>query len=301
MTKQFDIITPANKTAVPKKPQHPPIPLRMMQLVFGTLGRIFPKLFAKMAYQVFRTPQRRAKHKVSSPLLEQAEISDMLVGGDMLKVYKWGNSNKTILLVHGWESRGTALRYFVPALLEKGYQVVAFDGPAHGDSGGKRVDVRNFAGGVKALIEKYKNVEGFIAHSFGGIASFYTLTQLLPYHPLKRLVLIAAPSKFDYPINNALRTMNAPPKVRKYFYEIFEKQIGMPLINVGITEVKDKANVEAVLVVHDRQDEVVAISQAEMTVRNWDKAILQETNGFGHFRLIKNPEVVERVVEFIVE
>lgn len=301
MTKQYEVIVPRDKKTVPKKPLHPPIPLRMMQFAFGTLGRVFPKLFAKMAYKVFTSPQKRARHKVSSPLLEQAKISDLLVGGNMLKVYKWGNSDKTILLVHGWESRGTALRFFVPALLEKGYQVVAFDGPAHGDSGGKRVDVRVFAGAIKALIEKYQNIEGFITHSFGGIASFYALTQLMPNHPLKRLVLIAAPSKFDYPINNALRTMNAPPKVRKYFYEIFEKEIGMPLINVGVNEVKDKANVDAALVVHDRQDEMVGIDQAEMTVRDWDKAMLQETDGFGHFRLVKSPQVVERVVEFICE
>ena len=301
MTKQYEVIIPKGNKAVPKKPQHPPIPLRMMQFAFGTLGRVFPKLFAKIAYQFFRTPQRRAKHKVSSPLLEQAQISDLLMGSYMLKIYEWGSGDKTILLVHGWESRGTALRHFVPALLEKGYRVVAFDGPAHGDSSGKRVDVRTFSGAIKALTERYENVEGIIAHSFGGIASFYALSNLIPGFELKKMVLIGVPSQFDYPIQNALRTMNAPPKVRHYFYEIFEKDLKVPLKGSSVAANKDKINVAAALIVHDRQDEIVGFDQAEMTVQNWDKAELQETDGFGHFRLMKSPQVVERVVEFICE
>ena len=89
--------------------------------------------------------------------------------------------------------------------------------------------------------------------------------------------------------------------MQEYFYEIFEKNIKTPLKNSGVAAVKDKVNVAAALVVHDRQDEMVGFDQAEMTVQNWDKAELQETNGFGHFRLMKNPQVVERVVEFISE
>ena len=301
MTQQYEVIVPKDKIPLPKKPQHPAIPLRMMQFAFGTLGRVFPKLFANIAFRFFRTPQRRAKHKVSSPLLEQAQISDLLMGGYMLKTYEWGSGNKTVLLVHGWESRGTALRHFVPLLLEKGYRVVAFDGPAHGNSSGKRVDIKAFAGAIKALTDKYKNIEGLIAHSFGGIASFYALSNLMPEFNLKKMVLIGVPSKFDYPIQNALRTMNAPPKVRKYFYEIFEQGIGMPLVNVGVKEVSDKVDVDEVLVVHDSQDEIVGFEQAEMTIRDWDKAMMQETKGFGHFRLMKSPQVVERVVEFICE
>ena len=299
MIQQYEVIVPKNNKDVPKKPQHPPIPLRMMQFAFGTLGRVFPKLFAKMAYKVFTTPRQRARHKVTDEILEQAKISDLLMGAYMIKVYEWGSGDKTVLLVHGWESRGTALRNFVPVLLENGYRVVAFDGPAHGDSTGKRVDVKIFAGSIKALAERYKNISGLIAHSFGGIASLHALSRLMPGMKLEKMVLIGVPSQFDYPIQNALRTMNAPPKVRQYFYEVLEGIIGIPLENAGIKEVQNKLNVEAALIVHDHQDELVEFSQAEMMVRDWDKATLLETDGFGHFRLMKNPEVVERVVEFI--
>lgn len=101
-------------------------------------------------------PQNRAKHRVSDSVIEQAQISDILVGENMLKTYEWGEGEKTILLVHGWQSRGTALRSFVPKLKEAGFRVVAFDAAAHGDSSGKRVDLLDYGGAIKALYHKYE-------------------------------------------------------------------------------------------------------------------------------------------------
>jgi hypothetical protein len=44
--------------------------------------------------------------------------------------------NKNILLVHGWESRGTQLFGLIEGLVAKGYSVVAIDMPGHGHSKG---------------------------------------------------------------------------------------------------------------------------------------------------------------------
>jgi alpha-beta hydrolase superfamily lysophospholipase len=61
--------------------------------------------------------------------MEQAEVFEFMYKGKILKGYSWGTGKRNV--VHGWESRGTALRSFVPVLLEKGFRVVAFDAPAH--------------------------------------------------------------------------------------------------------------------------------------------------------------------------
>jgi len=107
-------------------PKYPPS-LKLVQLGFKTLAPAFPKQAAKIAYRLFSTPRFRARHKTSDKLLESARIFEFLYGKHVLKGYEWGSGEQTILLVHGWESRGTALRTFVPNLVELGYGAVAFE------------------------------------------------------------------------------------------------------------------------------------------------------------------------------
>lgn len=299
MTTTFSVISPRKPLPKPRKPKHPVLPLKMMQFAFGTLGRVFPKLFAKLAFRFFAMPQIRAKHRTSDVVIEQANISEILVGKNMLKTYEWGAGEKTILLVHGWQSRGTALRSFVPKLNESGFRVVAFDAPAHGDSSGKRADLVGYGGAVKALYNKYKNVTGVICHSFGGAAAAYAMYKLDPSIELERFVMIGTPSAFSYPVYNGLKTMNAPPMVRKYFIEKLENVSGMELGKTNFKYLNPFLKIEKALIVHDKQDEQVDFAEAEETVKHWQNAELQVTDGFGHFHLIKSPEVIERVVDFI--
>lgn len=299
MTANLEVIIPEKKLRKPVKPKHPALPLRLMQFTFGTLGRVFPRLFANIAVKFFSTPRKKAKHKVSDKILEQADISEILIGGNILKIYEWGKGDKTIMLIHGWESRGTGLRSFVPALVKRGYRVVAFDAPGHGDSGGTRLYLKDYGSAISAIYHKYGNVEGFICHSFGGAGSAYAMSQIDPSISLKSLVLIGVPSEISYPIFNALRTMNAPPKVREIFIGKLEKLAGVEIEKMTFKKLKNQLNVEKVLVVHDKQDEQVKFEEGEKIVKHWKDAELQVTDGFGHFRLIKSPKVVERVAEFI--
>lgn len=299
MTANLDIIIPERVLPKPVKPKHPALPLRLMQFAFGTLGRVFPRLFANIALKFFATPRKKARHKVSDKILEQAKISDILIGGNMLKVYEWGDGEKTILLVHGWESRGTGLRSFVPNLVKEGYKVVAFDAPGHGDSSGTRLYLKDYGSAISAIYHKYGNVKGIICHSFGGAGVAYAMTQIDPEMSIKSLVLVGVPSAISYPVYNALRTMNAPPAVQKYFIAGLEKLGGVKIEEMTFEKLNKKMKVEQILVIHDKQDKQVKFEEGEKIVKHWQNAELQVTDGFGHFRLIKSEQVVNRVTNFI--
>jgi alpha-beta hydrolase superfamily lysophospholipase len=49
-------------------------------------------------------------------------------------VYQYGQSDKKVLLVHGWSGRGTQLVKIADALLKSGCSTISFDAPAHGKS-----------------------------------------------------------------------------------------------------------------------------------------------------------------------
>lgn len=305
----METLTVTNKKVeyLPNKPSdptpdvpvsYPPI-IKLIQLGFQTLGRIFPQKAASIAFELFSTPRIRAKHKVSDPILESARMFEFLYGKQVLKGYEWGSGIQTILLVHGWESRGTALRTFVPALLEQGYRVVAFDGPAHGNSDGKTTNLIQFAGAIRAAIRQVGQVHGIIAHSFGGASTVYGLAHLKPEIELDKLVLIATPDSMKKVLQDTTKTLRLPKNVATAFFKMVENRLKNEIGAVDVSRAGDKIPVKETLLVHDLLDPVVPFSTSEHIYQRWKNAELLVSEGYGHYRLMKNPDVIAHVATFL--
>ncbi|MEO1263365.1 MAG: alpha/beta hydrolase [Bacteroidota bacterium] len=301
-TKFIEVLPHFQLETLPEpKPAYPP-KVRLVRFAFDTLGRIFPKKAGAVAYQLFTQPRFRARHKRSDEIMESARLFEILYGKVILKAYEWGSGEKTALLVHGWESRGTALRSFVPGLIKAGYRVVAFDGPAHGNSGGKQTNFVEFAGAVRAVINQLGGVDSIITHSFGGATTVFALTHLDNSIELEKLVLIGVPSNTEVVVKEAMDFMNVPAAAVKYFKKELRKKannISFELVNVEAN--LGKANVGSILVVHDKYDKSVPFESAERIVERWDKVNLIATQGMGHFKVMKNKRVVEMVIDFVVQ
>lgn len=283
----------------PEGPVRTPWVLSLVRFGFGTWGRLFPRAAGAKAYELFSTPRTRAKHRSPEPLLSEARIFDVLFGKYMLKCYEWGSGERTVLLVHGWESRGTALRTFVPELVEQGFRVVAMDGPAHGDSGGKRANLRIFGESVQMVIKRLGNVHGVITHSFGGAATVFALSELDTSICLEKLVLIGTPNRMENVFEGAVKTMNVPPKAATYFRQRVEEKVGRPLQEASLSNLGLSAQIGEALVVHDTTDQAVSLEAARLVAEAWPNARMIITEGYGHYRLMKNPDVTRRVAEFV--
>ena len=299
-TKKIEVLPSFQVETLPQEKPKVPFYVHLARFGFGTLGRLFPQKAAQVAYHFFTKPRFRAVHKISDEILESARIFEILYGRQMLKAYEWGTGEKTILLAHGWESRGTALRSFVPGLLASGYRVVAFDGPAHGNSDGNRTNLVHFAGAIRAVVNQLGKVHGIISHSFGGASSVFFLTQLQPEYQLEKLVLVGVPSNMDMVFRDAFDMMNLPKNVEREFEKLIGEILGNLPFNVANPEdTLGQANISDVLVVHDKFDEAVPFEAAERVHENFDHVSLLVTQGLGHFKLMKNPTVIQKVVDFI--
>ncbi|MEL6865943.1 MAG: alpha/beta hydrolase [Bacteroidota bacterium] len=290
------------KVETPKLKEVPsqlPWSIRLVRLAYRSVGHLLPGLAARVAYQLFTTPQRRAKHKRSDELLEKARLFEVMYVGRILKAYEWGTGDKVVLLVHGWESRGTALRSFVPTLVARGYRVVAFDGPAHGNSEGDRTNLSHFAGAIRAMINHIGGVHSIITHSFGGASTVFALSHKEPAIQIKRLVLIGVPSDLSKVLDYFMRSIKAPNAVRKRFFAIMESKINRPVEDTKVSAAYGQVDVEQALIVHDEEDEVVPMRSAKAIASGWPNSTLLVSKGLGHFRLVKNPKLVERVTNFI--
>jgi pimeloyl-ACP methyl ester carboxylesterase len=285
----------------PEKPVTYPWFLSLIRLGFGTLGRVFPRAAAAKAYELFSTPRSRAKHRTPEPILSEARIFDVLFGKHLLKCYAWGSGERTVLLVHGWESRGTALRTFVPDLVERGYRVVAMDGPAHGDSGGRRVNIRTFGHAVQTVIRRLGNVQGVITHSFGGAATVFALSELDNSISLEKLVLIGTPNRMEKVFQMSVRTLGLPPRAARHYRRLIEEKVGKSLSEAALSELGLKAKVGEALIVHDTTDQAVPLEAARLIAESWPHARMLITEGYGHYRLMKNPDVIRQVTGFVGE
>lgn len=276
--------------------------LKLVQFSFGTLGRIFPRVSGRVAYKLFTTPRTRAKHKKSDAILETAQLFEFMYGRQILKGYQWGEGEKTVLLVHGWESRGTGLRSFVPKLVQAGFRVVAFDGPGHGNSGGKSTNLPHFAGAVTAAIHHVGDIYGIITHSFGGASAAYAMAHLDNKIAVEKIVFVAVPAKLETVLMKAMKTLNVPTKATKEFLKIIIGKLkGVPFSEADIPNIQHKVKVKEVLVVHDKKDPIVKFDSAEAIFNSWDNANLLVTEGYGHYRVMKNPDVVDRISWFMHE
>jgi pimeloyl-ACP methyl ester carboxylesterase len=274
--------------------------IRVVQGVFQTLGTVFPKTMAKQAFKIFATPRWRAKHTRTDAVIDSAKVSDFPFREFSIKLYEWGNdSDPIILLAHGWESRGTALRMFVKPLLEKGYKVVAFDAIGHGDSGGQRNNLSTNAKTIAAIIQHFGGVYGAIGHSFGCSSLVYTLQHVDNSLSVEKLILLAVPPKMTMIIGGLFKFLKAPESVQKAFYQNAIDIYGRDISTVDTALAYSEVKVGQLLLIHDKEDDITPIYTAERIIENWDNARLLVTEGYGHFRIAKNPDVVKRIVSFI--
>ena len=107
--------------------------LKYIRTKFRVLSSFSKRKAAEKAFVLFCTPQQRNKKKLP-PVFERSEKIRFLFQGQMVRGYRWSTqqSRKKALIVHGFESSVINFDRYIKPLTQKGYEVLAFDAPAHG-------------------------------------------------------------------------------------------------------------------------------------------------------------------------
>ncbi|MBV7335161.1 alpha/beta hydrolase [Chloroflexi bacterium TSY] len=119
---------------------------------FQMVEFLSPKLAGRLVARAFFRPPKFERPAREVAWLTTASVTQVPFTGhyrhssqeSYYVVYQWG-SGPTVLLLHGWAGRGSQLGAFVQPLVDAGYRVVTFDGPAHADSPGKQTNLLEFA------------------------------------------------------------------------------------------------------------------------------------------------------------
>lgn len=280
--------------AMPKKSTSVRLLLSTLRTVFPILGAVAPPLAARLAGRIFGTPRRHRTSEEEWIVLSRATPGRVSCSGRSIATWTWGQG-PTVLLVHGWGSRGARLHSFVEPLVESGYRVVAFDAPGHGDSEGRRSSLPEFAQAIEAVAAAAKPIEAVIAHSMGGPSTAFAMTRGFS---APRLVFIAPPANPGAFTERFARMFAIPPNVIARMTRRFERQFDLRWESLNVPGIAPGMR-SALLVVHDRDDLEIPWTDGASIAHSWPGAQLVTTRGLGHTRIIHDPDVIARSVAFL--
>ena len=274
-----------------------PFLLRLVQWGFPKLESVFPFLSNRLFITLFFTPLRyKTPYKEIETRASAEKFRLALRDGKKIQCYAWGEG-PIVLFVHGWAGRGTQFRNFFPEIVNAGYRAIAVDGPAHGLSTGRRTDLDGFMLMLFEIEKSVGKIDSIITHSFGGVATLYSVMKGLK---IRSLVNIASPAIGDEIIDQYLRAMNGSPKTGDFFRKYVFKRTGKPFYEFSaeyfIQHVPDSINL---LLIHDRGDIEVPITHPNRLVELRPQTHLLITEGLGHYRILKDQEVIRQAVTFL--
>jgi pimeloyl-ACP methyl ester carboxylesterase len=273
--------------------------LKMVRSGFRLLGALSPALAGRLAVNVFLTPRRRAISSSAQTIMAQATPLTIQHGSRKLAGYLWENSGPTVLLVHGWESNAGGMRGFVRPLMAAGFQVIAFDAPAHGRSQGRQTNFIDYNGALQTVLQQFGPVQAVVAHSFGAAVTLFTLSQH-PYLGVQRIVSLGAPSRLKDMLTIWTSFLGISAATVEKMRQKLVDRVGFPLETMVVETAVSQLTIPG-LIIHDRQDQVVSFANAEAIARNWQTATLQSTEGLDHRGPLQDREVIRQVVSFLAE
>jgi len=259
------------------------------------------------AFIAFCTPsaKSRAATYVPSKLMLRAESWAVQHEGYDLQAYKWAAKDEAApvrraYLVHGWESRAAHMSGFVGPLLRAGFEVIAYDGPAQGSSGGATTNLVDSARALMNVVDKFGPADAVIAHSFGGLICNFARSKnpmLNKVWKVPKLALLASPSRLTDLSEKVLDDLGAARDLRAGFYTALHKAAGLPATYFDVETLNLYPSAQC-LIIHDETDKFVPLSAAHK-LSEATGGTLKITKELGHQGVLAARDVLRAAVEFV--
>ena len=192
------------------------IALNFIRAKFKLLSAISKKKAAEQAFKLFCTPPSRDIKELPDTF-KAAEKLQFRVSEYNIVGYRWNKGNhRKVLILHGFESSAVNFAAYIEPLVRKGYEVLAFDAPAHGRSSGKRITAVIYRDLIKYIHQQYGPVQSYMGHSLGGFVLSLALAEM-PHDKNYRAVFIAPSAETSTAITNFFQLIQLDDKVRKEF------------------------------------------------------------------------------------
>jgi pimeloyl-ACP methyl ester carboxylesterase len=267
---------------------------------FTVLDHTAPALSARWAERIWFTLPRRPTAPPAAIAVPGGSPFTLDVDGSRVAGVSWG-TGPAVYLLHGWAGHAGQLSAFVEPLVSRGLRVVSFDAPSHGRSGpgayGPRSSsILEFAAALTAVVSAHGPAYAVIAHSMGGAATAVALCDGLRAGRIVLVAPMASPASYARQLGAALGFGDAT--YRRLIARI-ERRVGAPMHHFDLPELGRAVAMPPTLVVHDRTDAFTPVTDGAAIAAAWPSARLHVTTGLGHGRVLRDPDVVTEIVDFV--
>ena len=270
---------------------------KVILLTSKLISFISPKLITLFAAKLFTTP---IKHKIPKRELEMdrksiQKLTYIPAIKKQVVLYKYGESKKKILLVHGWSGRGTQLFKIAEELQKAGYSTISFDAPAHGKSPGKMTIMTDFIATILEIDKELGPFEAAIGHSLGGMSVLNAIKEGLK---VNHAVVIGSGDIVQDILDDFVAKLDLKPNLSTFLRLHFEKKYGEKMNNYSAYLAAAKTEIP-VLVIHDHNDPEVPVKAGINIYEHLKNGELMFTEGLGHRKILGNTAVIEKILQFI--
>ncbi len=199
------------------------------------------------------------------------------------------------LLLHGWGGYAAQFDPLAAELVRAGHRVVSLDLPGHGRSGGTLASLLHFADAVGEAEKLIGPIATLVAHSLGGGAAALALSRGLP---VRRVVLISPFARFDSFLELFSRAHRLSPRTRTALVQDGERWLGAPFDEITPIHFAPRLHVPA-LVIHSDDDRITSVAESRELAAAWPAAEHATVSRLGHLRVLRDPGVHQRVLDFL--
>lgn len=254
---------------------------KLIGYYFNFISLLFPEKIAARAFIFFCTPRKGKVLKKQKKFLEDAKDVCIKEDNTSIQTYRWKSSGPTVLLLHGWESNTFRWGKFIPRLQKEGYNIIAMDAPAHGNSSGNILHIPFYTSCVQKVIDTY-NPTFVIGHSFGGMTLLYNLYKFAQKNKkITKVVTLGSPSELSDFMRQYKVILGLNTRMMKLLENYFITTFGFTFADFSSSKFVKHITTKGLLI-HDELDAIAPYWSSEQVHANWKNSTLITTKGLGH-------------------
>jgi len=263
------------------------------RMYFKFLDLLSPSIAARKVYHIMSNPRIHKLREFEVKALDRSLKEQIKFKRFDIQKYSWGDAgNPVALLIHGWEGQAGNFGAMIDLLLDKGYQVIAYDAPAHGNSSKGNTSMFEYADFITERLKVHKP-RVILSHSFGSVTAAFALKQNPDVH-VDQWYLITTPFHFRDRINEMAEFIGVSQRTIRHLITNLEKEIKIPLNDLNMEVYGGNLkNLDEAFIIHSSSDRVIPIEKARLSHKAIPQSKLIELENLGHYRILWSKQLLD--------
>ena len=275
------------------------IAINFYKTKINALAVISPIKAVEFAFKIFCTPYSGKPLRAEPTSFLEAQKVGIQFEGLTLRGWHWQPkeaNGKKILINHGFDSYSYRFEKYVQPLLKAGFDVFAYDAPAHGISDGKTINALLYSQSIVKFNEVFGDFYGIIAHSIGGLAASLAAEHL---PKLQKLVLIAPAVETTTAITNFIKHFGLSDDLKTELTNYIVDFSKMPISYFATSTAVQKITTPT-LWLHDTEDLICTFDDVKPVKKMYLPHIqFYITTGLGHSKIYRESKTIKTIINFL--